>query len=90
MPNHTFRWAPLGEHCPEAAVAAHLVAFGMEIDKAVRIAPMAVAVNKIDDATPIDPTWPGIAIVEVADDENKVEVEKPRYRPGFVLELHAN
>jgi len=90
MPNHKFQWAPLGEHCPEAAAGAALVADGMEPDIALRLAPIAAAINNIDAATPINPTWPGIGIVDVTEDANRIGVRKPRCRPAFVLELHAN
>jgi len=89
MPHHKFSWAPIGRESPEAAAAASLAAIGLQPDIALRVAPMAVAIDRIDDATPINPGWPGIAVDASAEDESQTDIAPPKYRPMFVLELHA-
>ena len=84
-PNYTFRWAPIGAHSPEAAAATSLAAVGIRAEHAIRLGPLAAAVDRLDDATLINPTWLGIGIVDVDDDGDA----GPRTPAAFVLELVA-
>lgn len=84
MSNHTYQWAPIGAHSPTAAAAASLAADGLDPELALRLAPIATGVDDIDHATPVNPTWPGIRIVD-----DDTPPARPLPAPAFVLELHG-
>lgn len=78
----TLRWVPIDQAGPVATAAATLAGIGVDQDMALRLAPIAAGVDDIDRATPINPAWPGIGMVE------DLDAERPHLPPAaFALEL---